>query len=847
VVKIYISSTFEDLKEYREAVYRALRKMRHDVIAMEDYVATDQRPIQKCLEDVASCDIYIGIFAWRYGFIPEDKKDNPNGLSITELEYRKAKEKGIPCLTFLLNKEEWPIRFIDGTPQSGTKGDNIMRFRNELKTDQISSFFENKDQLAGLVVTAVHQVFDDSKKTASKDHSQPVAEEKSIIFEDEKERFVGRDNYINIKIKEKIKQPGSRVSIIGPGGSGKTQLAYKAIRQYINENIFDSIVPIYFSRGILSFSSFLSKMAERMKMPIADFEKESDIEKRKQIIKNLLKSKRHPLLYLDNYESVSFELNKHRMDKNHKPSEEALQIEYFLNNIPANTSILLTSRETNNRLAETSIELAGLEREESQELFSILTRPIIIQQEGLANDNIKKNIDKIIKVTGGHPLSLELIVSNIDNIYDIEKMVDEMQIQIGQASIYNPDERLRSLQGSFDYTVNRLNEKLGNLLLNLSIFNSPFPIDAPVKIFLDDKGSDENNYQQDDIVQLYNRSLLTRIQADDLYGKMNLKYWLYFFHPATRNYVDSKKKDLKSKDVDGIVGSYSFGEYLQKEYGEKFSFYYYNLVSDMHNSIGKENHRNSLAQFNLISQGKDNDFERSIIFLQDKKDKEYEQKSADILRYLGLISKYIGLYTKAEEYFKRGIDICSRIGDRIGLAGDYKNIGVLYYDIGDYEQALEYYNKALEIDTDLNDRVGLAGDYKNIGVLYRNIGDYEQALEYYNKALEIDTQLNRRVGLAGDYNNIGNVYRNIGDYEQALEYYNKALEIDTDLNDRVGLAKDNYNMSFPLYRMNKKKETIEHLSIAKTILLDFKKETGYSHPLLKDIEDRMSSLNQDKK
>jgi len=35
MAKIYISSTYQDLIAFREAVYRALRRMRHDVIAME--------------------------------------------------------------------------------------------------------------------------------------------------------------------------------------------------------------------------------------------------------------------------------------------------------------------------------------------------------------------------------------------------------------------------------------------------------------------------------------------------------------------------------------------------------------------------------------------------------------------------------------------------------------------------------------------------------------------------------------------------------------------------------------------------------------------------------------------
>ena len=87
---IYLSSTYEDLKDWRQSVAVQLRAMRHTVIGMEDYAAADERPLDKCLADVEGCDIYIGIFAWRYGFIPQ--KDNPERQSITELEYRKAEK-----------------------------------------------------------------------------------------------------------------------------------------------------------------------------------------------------------------------------------------------------------------------------------------------------------------------------------------------------------------------------------------------------------------------------------------------------------------------------------------------------------------------------------------------------------------------------------------------------------------------------------------------------------------------------------------------------------------------------------------------------------------------------------
>jgi hypothetical protein len=67
---VYISSTRKDLKEHLEAVTEALRRCGHDVEAMEKYPARDDRPRSACEADAATCDIYIGIFAWMYGFVP---------------------------------------------------------------------------------------------------------------------------------------------------------------------------------------------------------------------------------------------------------------------------------------------------------------------------------------------------------------------------------------------------------------------------------------------------------------------------------------------------------------------------------------------------------------------------------------------------------------------------------------------------------------------------------------------------------------------------------------------------------------------------------------------------------
>jgi hypothetical protein len=59
---VYISSTFEDLKEYRAAAFEALEKAGFLVGRMEGYAASDERSLSICLNDVESRDIYVGIF-----------------------------------------------------------------------------------------------------------------------------------------------------------------------------------------------------------------------------------------------------------------------------------------------------------------------------------------------------------------------------------------------------------------------------------------------------------------------------------------------------------------------------------------------------------------------------------------------------------------------------------------------------------------------------------------------------------------------------------------------------------------------------------------------------------------
>ena len=152
-MKIYLSSTNRDLAEHHATVDLALRRMSHDVIGMEQYVAEGGKPLDRCLADVRSADAYLLILAWRYGYIPQDPA-NPLKRSITELEYEAAIASGKPVLAFLLEPSApWPASSMDAI--SGGGGEDILRFRSVIGAEYLSGIFRSPDNLASQVVAAV--------------------------------------------------------------------------------------------------------------------------------------------------------------------------------------------------------------------------------------------------------------------------------------------------------------------------------------------------------------------------------------------------------------------------------------------------------------------------------------------------------------------------------------------------------------------------------------------------------------------------------------------------------------------------------------------------------------------
>src|SRR5262245_1467696 len=261
---IYLSSTYEDLKDYRRVVIDALRKSNYDIRTMEDYVAGDQRPVDKCLDDVSNSDFYVGLFGFRYGYVPQDQMYNPNGLSITELEFRHAESLKKPCLTFIAKEDAGiSLKMVDAVTGDGARGERINALRQYLLGQKLTSPFSNPHELATLVLAAVKTQLDHIKTPESSIAKTPGP---AIIWDIKKEGspypglmhftrkyarvFFGRDQEIG-DILHRIREPEGRFIIIsGDSGVGKSSVVDAGILPKLEDGVLPGGEPCLIVRMV---------------------------------------------------------------------------------------------------------------------------------------------------------------------------------------------------------------------------------------------------------------------------------------------------------------------------------------------------------------------------------------------------------------------------------------------------------------------------------------------------------------------------------------------------------------------------------------------------------------------
>lgn len=145
--QVFVSSTYVDLKDARDSIFKTLMSLDCIPAGMELFPAMDEEQFEFIKKVIDDCDYYVLIIGGRYGSI------SPDGLSFTEKEFEYAVSKGIRVLAFIHSKpDELPAKFTDGDKAAAEK---LATFRTKATTGRLVNFWESAAELPGLLALSL--------------------------------------------------------------------------------------------------------------------------------------------------------------------------------------------------------------------------------------------------------------------------------------------------------------------------------------------------------------------------------------------------------------------------------------------------------------------------------------------------------------------------------------------------------------------------------------------------------------------------------------------------------------------------------------------------------------------
>lgn len=149
--QVFISSTYEDLKDERLAVLNALLSIDCFPAGMELFPAANEEQFSYIKKVIEKSAYYVLVIGGRYGSMDD------NGVSYTEKEFDYAVKIGIPILAYIrTNIEDLPAKHVERTAEGMEKLD---KFKEKVIYKRLIAFWNDKHELAAKVITGLEKAF----------------------------------------------------------------------------------------------------------------------------------------------------------------------------------------------------------------------------------------------------------------------------------------------------------------------------------------------------------------------------------------------------------------------------------------------------------------------------------------------------------------------------------------------------------------------------------------------------------------------------------------------------------------------------------------------------------------
>ncbi|MBI5563548.1 MAG: tetratricopeptide repeat protein [Chloroflexi bacterium] len=589
--------------------------------------------------------------------------------------------------------------------------------------------------------------------------------------------FIGREDEL-AQIEQLLAPPTGRlISLVGPGGIGKTRLAVQSAAQHLAT----------FRHGVYFVALAPLSSPEYLVAALADalqFSFYGAIEPKTQLISFL--REKELLLVLDNFE--------------HLIADVPLLAE-ILQNAPL-VKMIVTSRERLNLRGEWLLEVGGLSyptrnRVDEGRHYSALELFISCARRRDSTFTYSAAdlpyITRICQLVGGMPLAIELAASWV-RVLPLKDIVREVRIDTGilMTSEHNVPARHRSLLTVFDHSWNLLDEAEQAALLGLAVFRGSFQREIAAQVAgastellssLVDKSllrrTAAGRFELHQLLRQYLAKKLTEQPALEQAALENFcRHYADFLHQREKYLRAGRQKEIMAEigeEIDNVRAAWQWSidraNWDLVARGSEALFFFYDLRSLVQEGV--ELFAAAAARLTESAQAGQAIDHRLLGCLL--------ARQARLLHRQGRLDQARALY-------QQSLDLHTRLGARRDSAFARTYLGDLNWMTGDYDTAYQLLRDSVEICTLNGDGYLLGRTLNSLGIVASIRGDYTAAGELYRNSLAIQREIGDRIGQSLVLNNLGGIAFLRREYERAKFLYEESLTIQTEIDDRRGEA-----------------------------------------------------------
>jgi predicted ATPase/DNA-binding SARP family transcriptional activator len=582
--------------------------------------------------------------------------------------------------------------------------------------------------------------------------------------------FVGREKEV-ADLADLLANPACRlISIIGPGGIGKTRLALATAADQ-SDQFEDGAVFVP-----LAAQSSADHLAPAI-MAALGLPLEGPRDALDQLLIHL--RERPVLIVLDNLEHIS---------------NGARLLSAILRET-TEVALLVTSRERLNLQGEWVVDLHGLEipegsRVERVEEYSavrlFLQSARRARADRLFSDEDKSSIVRICRLVEGMPLAIELAAAWVRTL-SCREIAEETGkgLSLFATRLHDVPERHRSMHRVFEHSWTLLQEQERSALRRLSVFRGGFQREAaeqvagaslPLLAALVDKslvraGSMER-YSMHELVRQFAEGKLIECGELEETCDRRLAYFIALVEQTVPHMSDPEPQACLER--------------LDMENGNLRA----TLEWCFRSNGAREGLRLSGALWRFwYLRGYYNEGRRWL-------ERALAVSAHDIpaverrrpLDGVGVLAWMQADYVAARAYIESSLAISRDLGDSRGVAYSLRALGTVARDQGDVAESRSFFQASLALYRELGDRPGIAHSTRALGIVTREQGEHAASRSYFEEARMILEEIGDRRSMARLLINMGESARVQGDYDTALSFYSQGSAIAQELGDQDSLV-----------------------------------------------------------